>query len=92
MHQESNITESMISMCLDVTVFSKDNMNGKKDLVVLCDRPSLEVKKTAKGNLTRPHAPYCLTPSSLFQVIVYFNFHLLFFTIIYYIVLIFFCL
>jgi hypothetical protein len=65
-------------MCLDVIGFSKDNMNGRKDLAVLCDRPSLEVKKTAMGNLTRPHAPYCLTPISLFQVIVYFNFHLLF--------------
>jgi hypothetical protein len=35
-------------------------MNARKDLAVLCDRPSLEVKKIAKGNLTRPRAPYCL--------------------------------
>jgi hypothetical protein len=60
MHQERNIVESIISMCLDVTGFSKDNMNARKDLAVLCDRPSLEVKNTAKGNLTRPRAPYCL--------------------------------
>jgi hypothetical protein len=47
-------------MCLDVIDFSKDNMNARKNLVVLCDRPSLEVKKTAKGNPTRPQAPYYL--------------------------------
>jgi hypothetical protein len=35
-------------------------MNARKDLAVLCVRPSLEVKKTAKGNLTRPQTPYCL--------------------------------
>jgi hypothetical protein len=60
MHQEHNIVENIISMCLDVTGFSKDNMNARKDLAALCDRPSLEVKKIAKGNLTRPRAPYCL--------------------------------
>jgi hypothetical protein len=60
MHQERNVVESIISMCLDVTGFSKDNINARKDLAVLCDRPSLEVKKIAKGNLTRPRAPYCL--------------------------------
>jgi hypothetical protein len=33
------------SMCLDVTGFSKDNMNARKDLAALYDRPLLEVKK-----------------------------------------------
>jgi hypothetical protein len=54
MNQERNIVESIISMCLDVTGFSKDNMNARKDLAALCDRPLLEVKTNAKGNLTRP--------------------------------------
>jgi hypothetical protein len=52
MHQERNVAESIISMCLDVTGFSKDNMNERKDLAALCDRPLLEVKTNAKGNLT----------------------------------------
>jgi hypothetical protein len=47
----------------DVTGFSKDNMNARKDLVALCDRPLLEVKINAKGNLTRPRASYCLKPT-----------------------------
>jgi hypothetical protein len=32
MHQESNIAESIISMCFDVTDFLKDNINARKDL------------------------------------------------------------
>jgi hypothetical protein len=47
-------------MCLDVTGFTKDNMNARKDLADLCDRPSLEIRANASGNLTRPWAPYCL--------------------------------
>jgi hypothetical protein len=62
MHKERNITESIISMCFDVTNFSKDYMNVRKDLATLCNYPSLEAKRNAKGNLTRPQAPYCLKP------------------------------
>jgi hypothetical protein len=39
-----------MNMCLDVTGFTKDNMNEKKDLGTLCDRPSLEAKSNARGN------------------------------------------
>jgi hypothetical protein len=47
-------------MHFDITGFSKDNMNARKDLTALCNCPSLEAKTNAKGNLTRPHASYCL--------------------------------
>jgi hypothetical protein len=60
MHQERNIAENIISMCFDVINFSKDNINARKDLATLCNRPSLEPKSNAKGNLKRPHALYCL--------------------------------
>jgi hypothetical protein len=60
MHQEQNVAESIISMCLDVTGFMKDNMNASIDLVDLCDRPSFEARANARGNLTRPQATYCL--------------------------------
>jgi hypothetical protein len=62
MHQERNIAESIISMCFDVTDFSKDNMNATKDLAALYNRPSLEHKTNAKRNLTRRRAPYYLKP------------------------------
>jgi hypothetical protein len=60
MHQEWNVAEGIISMCLDVTGFMKDNMNARKDLADLCDHPSLEARANARGNLTRPWAPYYL--------------------------------
>jgi hypothetical protein len=60
MHQECNIVESIISMCFDVTGFSKDNVNLRKDLADLYTRPSMEPKVNAKGNLKRTWAPYCL--------------------------------
>jgi hypothetical protein len=62
MHQKCNVAESIRSMCFDVTNFSKDNKNERKDLAPLYNRnrPSLEVKANAKGNITRPHDPYCL--------------------------------
>jgi hypothetical protein len=51
-----------MSMCLDVTGFTKDNMNARKDLAALCDHPSLEAKLNARGKQRRPNAPYCLKP------------------------------
>jgi hypothetical protein len=52
-----------MSMCLDVTSFIKDNMNARKDLAALCDRPSLEVKPNAEEKLSRPKTPYYLKPT-----------------------------
>jgi hypothetical protein len=46
----------------DVTGFSKDNMNARKDFATLFNHHSLEAKRNTKGNLTRPRAPYCLKP------------------------------
>jgi hypothetical protein len=69
MHHEHNVAKSIISMCLDVTGFFKDNMNTRKDLAALYDRPLLEVKINAKGNLTRPRAPYCLKPTERKEIL-----------------------
>jgi hypothetical protein len=49
-----------MSMCPDVTGFMKDNVNARKDLAALCDRPSLEAKPNARGKPRRPKAPYYL--------------------------------
>jgi hypothetical protein len=38
MHHEQNIAESIMSSCLDVISFIKDNMNVRKELAALCDR------------------------------------------------------
>jgi hypothetical protein len=60
MHQEHNVAESILSMCFDVTGFSKDSVNERKDIATLGNRPLLEPKRNAKGNLKRAWAPYCL--------------------------------
>jgi hypothetical protein len=62
MHQERNVAESIISMCFDIIDFSKDDINVRKDLDDLCNRPSMEPKINAKGNLKRTRAPYYLKP------------------------------
>jgi hypothetical protein len=51
-----------MSMCLDVIDFIKDNLNAMKDLADLCDRPNMEAKLNARGNLRRTNAPYYLKP------------------------------
>jgi hypothetical protein len=68
-HRERNVAESIMSMCPNVTGFTKDNMNTRKDLAALCDRPSLEAKPNARGNLKRPKAPYYLKPTERKEVL-----------------------
>jgi hypothetical protein len=58
-----------MSMCLDVTVFTKDNANARKDIAALCDRPLLEAKPNARGKLRRPKAPYCFKPTERKEVL-----------------------
>jgi hypothetical protein len=61
--------ENIMNMCLDVTSFTKDNMNAMKDLAALYDRPLLEAKTNAKGNLSRPRAPYYLKSTERKEVL-----------------------
>jgi hypothetical protein len=69
MHQERNIAKSIMSMCLDVTGFMKDNVNARKDLDDLCDHPNMEAKSNARGNMRRTKAPYCLKPTERKEVL-----------------------
>jgi hypothetical protein len=45
MHQECNMAESIISMCLDDKKKTKDNFKAQRDLAVPWNYPSLEIKK-----------------------------------------------
>jgi hypothetical protein len=58
-----------MSICLAVTSFTKDNLNVRKDLVALCDRPSLEAKPNTRGKLSRPNAPNYLKPTERKEVL-----------------------
>jgi hypothetical protein len=48
MLQESNVTESIISMFPDFTSFTKDNINARKYFADLCDHPSLEARASQR--------------------------------------------
>jgi hypothetical protein len=58
-----------MSMCLDVTGFTKDNMNARKYLAALCDHPSLKAKPNVRGKLSRPKSPYYLKPTERKEVL-----------------------
>jgi hypothetical protein len=58
-----------MNMCLDVTGFTKDNVNARKDLAALCDHPSLEAKPNSRGKLSRSNAPYSLKPTERKEVL-----------------------
>jgi hypothetical protein len=54
MHQERNVAESIISMCLNIKGKTKDNINARKDLGDICDCPRLDVKKKPNGKERTP--------------------------------------
>jgi hypothetical protein len=58
MHQEQNIGESLTSTCLNITNKTKDNPKARKDVALICSRPTLEMGESKK----KPHAPYILKP------------------------------
>jgi hypothetical protein len=45
-HQECNIGESIISTYMSLLGKTKDNIKARKDLVELCNRPTLELSET----------------------------------------------
>jgi hypothetical protein len=69
MHPEHNVVKSIISMCFDVIGFLKDNVNVRKDLAALCNRPSLEPKINVKRNLKRPRASDYLKPAERKEIL-----------------------
>jgi hypothetical protein len=58
MHQESNMSESIISTCMNFLGKTKDNINARKDLAELCNHPSLKLKVTGG----KPHTLFYLKP------------------------------
>jgi hypothetical protein len=43
-YQEHNIGESILSICISFTDKTKDNHKIRKDLTLICNQPSLELK------------------------------------------------
>jgi hypothetical protein len=69
MHQECNMAESIISMCLNDKKKTKDNFKARMELAELCNRPSLKIKQNANGKEGKTHAPFCLNPNDKKEVL-----------------------
>jgi hypothetical protein len=65
MHQERNVAESIVMMCMNFPDKSKDNKQGRKDLAMICHRPPLHL--SAHG--TKPQAPFCMKAKERKEVI-----------------------
>jgi hypothetical protein len=67
MHQGSNAGDSILSTCMSFTDKIKDNHNARKDLALLCNRPSLELK--SRGS--KPRAPFCVKARDRKEVLIW---------------------
>ncbi|KAL0428082.1 UNVERIFIED_CONTAM: hypothetical protein Slati_2983000 [Sesamum latifolium] len=59
MHIEKNVFDNIFNTVMDIKGKMKDNLNARKDLKIICNRPELEVDKR-RPNMT-PKAVYTLT-------------------------------
>jgi hypothetical protein len=67
MHQERNVGESILSICMAFTDKTKDNHKARNDLVQLCNRSSFELKYTSG----KPRASFCLNPKERKEVLIW---------------------
>jgi hypothetical protein len=67
MHQEHNVGESILSTCMSFADKTKDNHKARKDLALLCNRPSLDLK--SHGG--KPRAPFCLKATDRKEVLIW---------------------
>jgi hypothetical protein len=67
MHQECNVGESILSTCMSFANKTKDNHKARKDLSLICNRPSLELK--SRGG--KPCAPFCLKARDRKEVLIW---------------------
>ena len=58
MHIEENVFDNVINTVMDVIGKTKDNLNARKDMRDICDRPTLDVDASNKG--PKPNAIYTM--------------------------------
>jgi hypothetical protein len=66
-HQEHNVGESILSTCMSFVDTAKDNHKARKDLALICNRPSLELKSCSG----KPRAPFCLKARDRKEVLIW---------------------
>jgi hypothetical protein len=66
-HQERSVGGSILSTCMSFTDKTKDNHKARKDLALICNRPSLELK--SHGG--KPRVPFCLKARDRKEVLIW---------------------
>jgi hypothetical protein len=67
MHQKCNVGGSILSTWMSFADKTKDNHKARKDLALLCNRPSLELK--SRGG--KPRAPFHLKARDRKEVLIF---------------------
>lgn len=73
MHNEKNVAELMLSMCVDITKKSMDTVKARLDMAVICDRPTLELTKAPNGTWKKPRAKYCVSKDDKMTILKWFK-------------------
>jgi hypothetical protein len=73
MHNEKNVADVMLSMCIDITERTKDNSKARLDMAEICDRPTLELTKAPNGTWKKPRAKYCVSKDDKLVILKWFK-------------------
>ena len=64
MHQDRNVSESILSLCMDMEK-TKDNDKSQIDLTDICNHPTLELTKSGR----KPRVTFCIKPKDKKEVL-----------------------
>jgi hypothetical protein len=72
MHNEKNVAEAIFCTCMDLKK-TKDNAQARKDLAIICNRPSQHLKSKANGKWDMPRAPFCVSKDDKPKILKWFQ-------------------
>jgi len=68
MHIEKNVFDNIFNTVMDVKGKTKDNLNARKDIKILCNRPNMNVKQLPNGNFEMNRGIYTLEANQIKSV------------------------
>ena len=73
MHNEKNVSEAVLSLCLDIPDKTKDNVKARLDIAEICDRPKLHLTQKPNGTWQKSRAPYCVGKDDKLAILKWFK-------------------
>ena len=73
MHNEKNVSEAVLSLCLDIPDKTKDNVKARLDIAEICDRPKLHLTQKPNGTWQKSRAPYCVDKDDKLAILKWFK-------------------